>query len=245
MRTALSEKPSDLRIALIACLLVFCFESYIGNQIAAVTHTQSGISLLHQSQTRRSPSTTKHSLQKPRIEDELIQAFTRLDLQVSILLDTRALSFHQSVKADCFATLQDMPPLFTTLEEARVWCEVLMRWNYHFRAESLAVGKCQEISMNGPPVTWEDAMDTPMGATVLHEPKEIPLSLLPEHRSHVTKTQDWFQAFEPLFTSLQMKKGQDHSIVGRDDPARPSENECHHTGQRVLYHGDGVQCFPA
>jgi hypothetical protein len=37
----------------------------------------------------------------------------------------------------------------------------------------LAVGKSQEISMQDPPVKWEDSMDTPMGATVLHEPKEI------------------------------------------------------------------------
>ena len=35
------------------------------------------------------------------------------------------------------------------------------------------MGKSQEISMQDPPVKWEDSMDTPMGATVLHEPKEI------------------------------------------------------------------------
>jgi hypothetical protein len=38
MQLALAEKQQDLRMALIACLLVFCFESYIGNQVAAITH---------------------------------------------------------------------------------------------------------------------------------------------------------------------------------------------------------------
>jgi hypothetical protein len=48
MGKALSNDQQNLRLALIACLLVFCFESYVGNQVTAITHAQSGISLLRQ-----------------------------------------------------------------------------------------------------------------------------------------------------------------------------------------------------
>ena len=157
MRTALSDGQQNLRRTLIACLLVFCFETYMGNQVAAITHAQSGISLLHQ---WKSPKRTAH-IQSPAlcvIEDDLVQAFTRLDLQVSILLDVRSLAFHQMIKEDCFTTLQEMPTSFKTLDEARIWCEELMRWNYHFRAESATIGKTQEIHMKCPPIVWEDSM---------------------------------------------------------------------------------------
>jgi hypothetical protein len=211
MRTALSDGQQNLRRALIACLLVFFFESYIGNQVAAITHAQSGISLLHQWKPLKKTSTTTH-VQSPAphsIEDELVQAFTRLDLQVSILLDMWPIKFYQMIKEDCFAALQEMPTSFKTLDQGRMWCELLMRWNYHFRAESATVGKTQEIDMKCPPVVWEDSMDTPMGAIVLHDPQEVPISLLPEYRAHAFQTKQWFTAFEPLFKALQISKGKD------------------------------------
>lgn len=207
MRTAFSDGLQDMRRALIACLLVFCFESYIGNQVAAITHAQSGISLLHQwKPPKKTLATTTIQSPAPHIvEDELVQAFARLDLQISIIQDMRPLSFHQTVKDDCFKALRAVPTIFKILDEARLWCELLMRWNYHFRAESATIGKTQEIDMKAPLMVWEDSMDTPMGATVLHDPKEIPVALLPEYRAHVYKTQQWFDAFEPLFKSLKGK----------------------------------------
>ena len=51
-----------------------------------------------------------------------------------------------------------------------------------------------------------------MGASVLHDPKEIPVSLLPEYRAHASQTKQWFAAFEPLFKKLQISKGRD--LVG-------------------------------
>jgi hypothetical protein len=119
------------------------------------------------------------------------------------------MDFHLGFKNETCAALEKMPLTFKTLDEARIWCELLMRWNYHFRAESLAVGKSQEISMKNSPMKWEDAMDTPMGATVLHEPKEIPVALLPEYRARVSRTQQWFGAFEPLSQALRPDKVKD------------------------------------
>lgn len=84
-----------------------------------------------------------------------------------------------------------------------------MRLNFHFRAESLAVGKSHEINMKGPPIQWEDSMDTPMGANVLHDPKEIPLALPPEYRVHASELKRWLLAFDPLFASLQASRHKD------------------------------------
>lgn len=209
MRIALSSRQQNLRQALIACLLVFCFESYIGNQVAAITHAQSGITLLHQWKSNTKASSTDIQSPNPHIiEDELVQAFTRLDLQV-IPLDSRPLKFHQTIKMDCFTALQKMPRVFKTLDEARIWCEQLLRWNYHFRAESAVVGKSQEIDMKGLPMAWQGSMDPLMGTTMLHDPKEVPVALLPEYRAHTSKMTQWFDAFIPLFSSLQMEPGRD------------------------------------
>ena len=211
MRKALVDEKQDLRRALIACLLVFCFESYVRNQVAAISHAQSGVSLLHQWQTSKKAGTSTSVQSNSNIEDELIGAFTPLDLQVSIPLDTQELQFHRLMKDECCVGLQDMPTIFKRIDEARPWCQLLMRWNYHFRAESMAIGKTQELEMKEVLVNWEDSMDTPMGngRNCTPGPKINTVALFPEYRAHGLKTQQWFTAFEPLFHELKSSPHKD------------------------------------
>lgn len=122
MRAALSKGEENLRRALIACLLVFCFETYLGNQASAIFHAETGITLLHQWQPKKGKSVVAgvHSPAPHLVEDELVQAFAHLDLQVAILLDLRPLQLHQVVKKDCSYALKQMPMVLTTLNEARI-----------------------------------------------------------------------------------------------------------------------------
>lgn len=211
MRSALANGGLGIRKAMIACLLVFCFETHIGNQASAIHHAQSGIALLHQWQLKEKAlaKTAVNSSTASMVEDQLVRAVGRLDLQVSILLDLRPLKFHQAIKKDYTTVLQHMPSVFVTLDEARVWCELTMRLCFHFRAESMAVGKSHEIEMKGPPMEWEDAVDTPMGANVLHDPKEIPVALLPEYRTHILQMNRWSLAFQQLYASLRASRHKD------------------------------------
>ena len=113
---------------------------------------------------------------------------------------------------DCFTALQKMPRVHKTLDEARIWCELLLGWNYHFRAESAIVGISQEMDTKGLPMAWQGSMDPLMGVTMLHDPKEVPVALFREYKAHTSKMTQWFNAFTPLFSSLQMEPGRD--IIG-------------------------------
>jgi hypothetical protein len=46
MKIALLKGEENLRRALIACLLISCFETYVGNKASAIFHAESGITLL-------------------------------------------------------------------------------------------------------------------------------------------------------------------------------------------------------
>jgi len=58
MRKAIENRRHDIRTALVACLLVFCFESLQGNPNAAVSNTQSGLTLLMEYMAAKSPHCT-------------------------------------------------------------------------------------------------------------------------------------------------------------------------------------------
>jgi hypothetical protein len=48
MRDAIAEGEKDMRKALLACILVFCFETLSGKPGAAIANVASGLTLLQQ-----------------------------------------------------------------------------------------------------------------------------------------------------------------------------------------------------
>jgi hypothetical protein len=205
MQATLSDGRDLLRKTLLACLLVFCFETFCGNQTTALLHAQSGIDFLRQWQPNehRSAMAGVQSPEPSLIEDELVQALARLDLQIVTVMDMRPLELHRSFKEDCFKAIKNMPCVFTTIDEARKWCELLMRLNLHFKAESLAVGNSQGIASLSSKIEMEDALQYPMGSSSLHEPQFMPSALLPEYATYVTQLKRWEAAFDPFFAYLQ------------------------------------------
>ena len=141
MRQALKRSDDNIRLALIACLLVFCFETNLGNQQSAITHAVSGVKLLRDWQSSHSTSLSPADRSPvPRyVEDELVQSFARLDLQVSILLDVRPAGFHQVIVAASATALRNMPSKFKDVSEARLWAVQVMRLQCHLRSRCLGV----------------------------------------------------------------------------------------------------------
>ena len=205
MQATLSDGRDPLRKTLLACLLIFCFETFCGNQTSALLHAQSGIDFLRKWQPNQHTSAMA-GVQSPEpslIEDELVQAFARLDLQIVTVMDMRPLELHRSLKKDCFKAIKQMPYLFTTIDEARKWCELLVRLNLHFKAESLAVGNSQGIASLSSKMETEDTLEYRMGSSSLHEPQFMPSTLLPEYATYITQLKRWEAAFDPLFASLR------------------------------------------
>jgi len=138
MRRAIS-RSDNIRLALVACLLVFCFESHLENQQSAITHAMSGVKLLRDWQSNY-PGLTSPADKSPApsiVEDELIQSFARLDLQVSILLDVRTAEFHQAIVEESANALKGMPSTFKDVSEARSWAVQVMRLECHLRSRSI------------------------------------------------------------------------------------------------------------
>ena len=119
MREAIAAGQHDLRKALIACLLVFCFEGMLGNQAAAAIHAQRGLMLLHQWTTGNNPFgkpfQTQKAWQDQLFEEDLLEAFNALDSQVLLFIDTREKSVHSQIKTSQNSVVQSMPREFTIL----------------------------------------------------------------------------------------------------------------------------------
>jgi hypothetical protein len=81
MKDAIASGQHDLRKALVACLLVFCFEGLLGNQVSAAAHAESGLNLLYcWTNSNNPPKQTKKPLGDRVLENNVIEAFTALDL---------------------------------------------------------------------------------------------------------------------------------------------------------------------
>ncbi|KAK6609139.1 C6 zinc finger domain protein [Botrytis cinerea] len=77
------------------------------------------------------------------IEDELVQAFLRLDKQVATFGDPGTSDEHKETIYESVETIQNMPSIFPDLQEARLYLELIERRSIHFGylAAELAAAK--------------------------------------------------------------------------------------------------------
>lgn len=116
----MSRGPQHIRLALIAALLVYCFENFHGGHKTAINHIQSGIFLMNEWQATRS---RRSLLPAPSplpdaIEDDLINAFYRLDMTMVWVDPTFSLKFASMNRSDLLVPIH-IPAVFTSIEEAR------------------------------------------------------------------------------------------------------------------------------
>ncbi|ESZ97867.1 hypothetical protein SBOR_1743 [Sclerotinia borealis F-4128] len=129
------ESSDGPRKALIGCLLVCCFEWLLGNNLTALTHAGSGIRILRQWLRSYKAKNYKAGLCSPDsgvIEDELVQAFLRLDKQVATFGDPGTREDHKEIIYESFETVQNMPKAFSDINEARLYLELVERRSIHF-----------------------------------------------------------------------------------------------------------------
>jgi hypothetical protein len=86
-RKAILNQKERIRTVLLSCLLVVAFEGLSGHQGLAVTHAQGGVAVL-QDWLLKTPRNNKSaaSMLSPApeiVEDELVRALSRLDLQIN------------------------------------------------------------------------------------------------------------------------------------------------------------------
>jgi hypothetical protein len=144
MRDAASNGKKDLRTTLITCLVIVCFETFHGNHESAVAQVRAGLDLIKDWFTKNTPSTDdgvgiKSSLPSV-VEDELIHAFRRLDIQAMSFPDTRS---DNATPMKKYGTAGQ--PL-----HARIYFELVMQRLLHFIAPSSPTSPTEAASKSTP-----------------------------------------------------------------------------------------------
>jgi hypothetical protein len=117
----------DLRTALVASILIVCFEQYHGNYESAHRQTRTAVRLIEDS-----TSTPTDDSKGQDVEQELLRAFDRLDIQSMSHTDPFTLSEHLSLKDSNAALLSPMPQTFPNVAEARNYFNIMARQTVHF-----------------------------------------------------------------------------------------------------------------
>lgn len=118
-------------------LVIFCFEMLHGNHESAAKQVLIGLDLIDDEMIKdeqlRKDAGFFYS-RMPNVEDELVQAFGRLDIQTMSFIDQRPIGRHAALKAYGSSTVTSMPEEFSSLEEARMYLEIVMPRLMHLMA---------------------------------------------------------------------------------------------------------------
>lgn len=195
MRDSTSGNEVDVRVTLLGCILVTCFETFHGNHQSAIAQIQSGLALMetwqpHTTEDGNDLSGTSSPLPFT-VEDELYNAFGRLEIQMMSFADFRPKSTHDRMRLYGTSSVKSMPARFSDLKEARIYLEVIMRRLMHFRA---SISSSKDFT----------------GAL------RIVSSVCPQNdaiaskRAHKEELRKWHEVFEPLWEYAQSPNGGKH-----------------------------------
>lgn len=192
----------NLRTLLVTSLIIVCFEVLHGNQEAAAAQLQTGIALV-QDWRRDERDASKHPLgfsspAPDAIEDYLVQFFGRLEIQLMSFRDTRPPECHLDLKEEGKEVIQHMPQLLTSINEARVYLDLVMRRLMHFTASlnhfKVSYAQYEESTVANPAVPWIDSK-------ILLATQPLSTSTAPyysEHESLIMEVSCWIKSFTPL-----------------------------------------------
>lgn len=246
------KKDRNLRLVLISCLLVVCFEVLQGNHFFALRHAISGHSILQDWLSQHAPieetflepllpftsTTTRINANFSRIclgsplphliEDDLIHAFSNLDIQIITLGDPRPPSLYSKLKHEGSHTIASMPCPFISVEQARLYWELIQRRTSHFIgavAGQLSLRKDSHMNIDmglgsGPiPISPE--------SEIMFSTYDMSPTLLAEYHSYVSEITRWFTSFNPFYEKL---------VEGSRSWTASSLLKIHALGQQVLMH---------
>ncbi|KAG4433042.1 hypothetical protein IFR05_011481 [Cadophora sp. M221] len=186
----------DLRTTLIACLLFYCFESYHGYDEMQV---YSGLKLIREwASSFYGPDEsgrlrTKIGSENPHIvEDDILRAFGNLEIQVMTYADGRTREAHEHYRHCGQASIDEMPEIFSSLEEARTMLELVIRRSMHWLRSTMHL---QNFSTHSSPNS------SPTSDTEDNGPCSLFFDVDPtfEERLETLKEYErWDGAFRPL-----------------------------------------------
>jgi hypothetical protein len=186
----------DLRTTLISCLLFTCFETLNGCSDAAVMQILGGVRIIEEWQGEHVQNTdevTPVTSPKPLvIEDALLHAFSVLELETMTYKEFRATKIRKATTNWGRSVMERMPKQFTSLEEARIYLNVIIRRGMRFGA-------------------WLESKSQPSGAWAFnfHHPDAYKQYSEEEMETIriVAEYEQWSRAFENLWTLSRSEAG--------------------------------------
>lgn len=210
MQKRISGGEEGLRMALIACLLVVCFENLQGGYAQGQKHAVSGHALLQIWLAKHTDTfcPRKAGMKSPApdiIEDELVHAFSRLDLQIMTYIDERPASVHRMLKNEGALAVAHMPASFNDIDEAHLYWELLQRRTAHFISvlyATVAAAKAKHTTIDIPMnVSSETHFHIPTILDSLSAPEAA--AARQERVVYARDMERWFAAFAPLYASFE------------------------------------------
>jgi len=219
MRQNIADGKKDIQKALIACILVFCFETLTNKMNNAVINAESGLILLHSWMRENLPNHAGCSpckeWQEHRIGEDLMIAFSGLDLQLLFFADARPRRMHEYVIGSAEGSIARMPAEFVTLKGAHNFWMLIMRRNYHFIVMVLGQGKAAEMCgplMHGD-APYEDCVNIFPGGNIFSTPKEPPFELFPACMRYCDDVTRWRKASAKVFQEMETTGTEEESIL--------------------------------
>jgi hypothetical protein len=166
----------DLRISLLSCIVITCFETLQGNYYLALRQIVIGHGLL-KGRFEGSSSTGPNQL---GVEEELAQAFGFLAKHTR---DSRSPKRYDTLKSFGQARMSLMPHELQTLDDAKMYLKLLTQRLTHF------------ITSMAP--------STALGTMKFDDSESIPEKYVAERESLLAELRNWNDAFAPLLRSAR------------------------------------------
>lgn len=181
-----------------------CIENMSYRYKGAQTHAQSGFQLLEELKAGGpdvdSLNGVSSSLSSD-IEGELVEQFNRLELQFLAIYDARTPAEHWRLKNQGSLSMKNMPEIFTNLDTARKYLDLIMRRTYHFMGSALTKqAAVLSFVESGVQSGWRNPFIDP-GRQESRAPQKLPDQLQVEQEIYAAENRRWALAFDSLLRS--------------------------------------------
>lgn len=209
VNAAISRGEHDINKILVACILMFCFETMSGKPASAIANATSGMMLLCQwiqtHSNRCAEFFLSNSWQEQSTDEDLMIALGGLDMQILIFLDSRPEPVHLFMVEEANKIIPHMPTTFVDLKAARKFWSLIMRRNFHFIKIAMIRAGVHEVAGQwryGSEAPWEDCLDILPGGNIFSAPRDPPMNLIPEMEVYQEDTRRFSAACEAIFQGV-------------------------------------------
>jgi hypothetical protein len=216
MQRAICAGTTNPRQALLGCIFVVCFEMLLGNRDLAVKHALSGTIILEKWRAQvlalKGEQPLLLSPSPLTIEDEIVEAFQNLDIQITAFMGGRSAARHEMMNDHC-TTIAALPTSFSkpslhNLRDAQVYLNHIVRRIHHFIAttwsppEALAMAKGSDGKLAAE-VSVMASMNVYITSFRVND------TIRAQQARFATEIANWIHAFAPLLDCLRTKREHD------------------------------------